>query len=164
MITREEIDDLYEWAKITEFPLYKLNNPAYYTDGKRVDYSWQKLVTHKNKTLIRKKNMTERVYQIHENSDILWSAIGVFYGGTVVNAHKDPDIFSEGYKRIQIPLKIPDKEKCYMVWEDGEKIFWEEGEPQVHYVMDHFHEGHNYSDEAMVFLMLDIRKSAEVKL
>jgi hypothetical protein len=51
-----------------------------------------------------------------------------------------------------------------MVWEDGKKIFWQEGEPQVHYIMDHFHEGYNYSDDAMIFLMLDIKKSTEVEL
>tara|TARA_B100000614_G_scaffold251108_1_gene262233 strand:+ start:423 stop:917 length:495 start_codon:yes stop_codon:yes gene_type:complete len=164
MISRQEIDDLYEWAKNTKFPLYKLNNPDHYTNGKRVDYSWQKLVNHKNKTVIRKKNMTERIYQIHENPDILWSAIGVFYGGTIVNSHKDPDIFSEPYKRIQIPIKIPCDKCCYMIWEDGTKTTWEVGEPQVHYVMDHFHEGYNYSDDAMIFLMLDIKKSTKVEL
>ena len=50
------------------------------------------------------------------------------------------------------------------LWEDGKKIFWQEGEPQVHYIMDHFHEGYNYSDDAMIFLMLDIKKSTEVEL
>ena len=165
MISRKEIDDLYEWAKNTEFPLYKLNNPSHYTNGRIVDYSWQKLINRRNKVLIRKKYMNERVYQIHENPEIIWSAIGVFYAGTKVNKHKDPPtLFCGEYKRLQIPLKIPDKEKCYMVWEDGEKIFWEEGKPQIHYVMDYFHEGHNYSDDAMTFLMLDIKKSTEVKL
>ena len=38
------------------------------------------------------------------------------------------------------------------------------GEPQVHYVMDLEHEGHNYSDKEMIFLMLDVRKSTEVEL
>ena len=81
MITRQEIDDLYEWAKITKFPLYKLNNPEHYSN-KRIDYSWNKLVNHKNKSTIRRKFMTVRIIQIHENPEILWSAIGVFYAGT----------------------------------------------------------------------------------
>ena len=55
-------------------------------------------------------------------------------------------------------------DKDGLFWEDGKKIFWQEGEPQVHYIMDHFHEGYNYSDDAMIFLMLDIKKSTEVKL
>ena len=106
--------------------------------------------------------MNEKIIKIHENHEILWSAIGVFYAGTKVEKHKDPDIFSEPYKRIQIPIKIPDEEKCYMIWEDGRKTHWKEGEPQLHYVMDLVHEGHNYSDEEMIFLMLDIKKSTEV--
>ena len=163
MITRNEIDELFEWASTTKFPLYKLNNKEYYAN-KRIDYSWNKLVDHKNKTTIRRKFMTDRVIEIHKNPDILWSAIGVFYGGTKVNKHKDPNIFSEPYKRIQIPIKIPDYDKCYMLWEDGRETHWREGEPQVHYVMDIAHEGYNNSNDEMVFLMLDIKKSTEVKL
>ena len=79
MITRNEIDELFEWASTTNFPLYKLNNKEYYAN-KRIDYSWNKLVDHKNKTTIRRKFMTYRVIEIHTNPDILWSAIGVFYG------------------------------------------------------------------------------------
>ena len=51
-----------------------------------------------------------------------------------------------------------------MIWEDGRKTHWKEGEPQLHYVMDLVHEGHNYSDEEMIFLMLDIKKSTEVMI
>ena len=104
MITRNEIDELFEWASTTKFPLYKLNNPEYYSN-KRIDYSWHKLVDHKNKSTIRRKFMTERIIEIHKNPDILWSAMGIFYAGTKVNKHKDPNIFSEPYKRIQIPIK-----------------------------------------------------------
>ena len=164
MISREEIDDLYEWAKNTKFPLYKLNNPDHYTNGKRVDYSWNKLINHNHKTVIRKKNMTEKIYQIHENPDILWSAIGVFYGGTVINSHKDPDIFSEPYKRIQIPLQIPDKEKCYMTWVNYDKIYWESGVTQVFPVMDYVHEGHNLSDKPMDFIFLDVKYDTKVEI
>ena len=108
--------------------------------------------------------MTDRIIQIHDNPEILWSAIGVFYAGTKINKHKDPNIFSEPYKRIQIPIKIPDRDKCYMIWEDGRKTHWEVGEPQIHQVMDIAHEGFNYSDEEIIFLMLDITKSTEVIL
>ena len=45
----------------------------------------------------------------------------------------------------------------------SEKLI-ERGEPQVHYVMDIAHEGYNNSDDEMIFLMLDIKKSTEVKL
>ena len=61
-------------------------------------------------------------------------------------------------------IKIPSSDKCYMLWEDGVKTTWEVGQPQVHYVMDKEHEGFNYSDEEMIFLMLDVKKSTEVIL
>ena len=51
-----------------------------------------------------------------------------------------------------------------MIWEDGRKTHWKVGEPQIHQVMDIAHEGFNYSDEEMIFLMLDIIKSTEVIL
>tara|TARA_B100001250_G_scaffold330506_1_gene295406 strand:+ start:1336 stop:1827 length:492 start_codon:yes stop_codon:yes gene_type:complete len=163
MITRSEIDELFEWASTTKFPLYKLNNPEHYSN-KRIDYSWNKLVDHKNKSTIRRKFMTESIIKIHQNPEILWSAIGVFYAGTKVSKHKDPDIFSCPYKRIQIPIKIPSVDKCYMIWEDGSKTIWEVGEPQVHNVMDIAHNGCNLSDEEMIFLFLDVKKTTEVKL
>ena len=52
----------------------------------------------------------------------------------------------------------------YMIWEDGTKTTWKVGEPQVHYVMDKEHEGFNYSDEEMIFLMLDVKKSTQVEV
>ena len=164
MISRQEIDDLYEWAKNTKFPLYKLNNPDHYTNGKRVDYSWNKLVNHNHKTVIRRKNMTEKIYQIHENPDILWSAIGVFYGGTIVNSHKDPDIFREPYKRIQIPLDIPEVGKCTMKWINGGEIIWEEGKPQVCNVMYNLHEASNLSEQDMSILFVDVKFDTVVEL
>ena len=163
MITRNEIDELFEWASTTKFPLYKLNNPEHYSN-KRIDYSWHKLVDHKNKSTIRRKFMTERIIEIHQNPEILWSAMCIFYAGTKVNKHKDPNIFSESYKRIQIPIKIPSADKCYMLWEDGTKTTWKVGEKQVNYVMDKEHEGFNYSDEEMIFLMLDVKKSTKFEV
>ena len=160
MITRQEIDELYEWAKITKFPLYKLNNPEHYSN-KRIDYSWNKLVDHKNKSTIRKKFMTERIIEIHQNHEILWSAIGVFYAGTKVNKHKDPNIFSEPYKRIQIPIKIPDRNHCFMIWDD-KKVTWKEGVAQTYPVMDVTHEGYNLSTEPMEFVMIDVKMNTQL--
>ena len=44
-----------------------------------------------------------------------------------------------------------------MIWR-GEKVFWEEGVPQLYDVMDEVHEGYNYSDDDMLFLFVDIFK------
>ena len=45
-----------------------------------------------------------------------------------------------------------------MIWK-GEKVTWEEGVPQIYDVMDHVHEGYNYSDDDMLFLFVDILKT-----
>jgi len=67
------------------------------------------------------------------------------------------------YKRIQIPLEIPDQEKCYMIWQ-GQKVFWQEGIPQIYEVMDYVHEGANLSDAPMKFLFLDVKKETVVDI
>ena len=51
-----------------------------------------------------------------------------------------------------------------MTWENGTVTHWVEGEPQVHNVMDIAHDGCNLSDEEMIFLFLDVKKSTNVIL
>jgi len=115
-------------------------------------------------SLIREKIIDdENICNILKNSEILFVGFTVFDAGIKLGPHKDPNIYSEPYNRIQIPLEIPDKELCYMIWE-GEKIHWTEGEPQVFEVMDVVHEGHNYSDKPMTFLFVDVKKDTIVEL
>ena len=52
----------------------------------------------------------------------------------------------------------------YMTWEDGRKIYWEEGVSQVWHVMDHLHSGNNESDKPAKFLFLDVTLDAEVEV
>ena len=63
---------------------------------------------------------------------------------------------AEGYKRIQIPLRIPDRNHCFMIW-DNKKILWKEGVSQVYPVMDVTHEGYNLSTKPMEFVMIDVK-------
>ena len=76
--------------------------------------------------------MNDNIKKIYENDDILFSNYVIFYAGTKLNPHKDPNILRHPYKRIQIPLHVP-KGECYMQWTNlkFEKIKWEEGVPQV---------------------------------
>lgn len=160
MITRSDLNILYNWAKKVDFPLKKAPTTGDYSN-KDIYISWLKGV---GKTVtIRKKLMTEDVYKIFQNEDILYATYSVFSAGTILKPHRDPNVYRDLYKRIQIPLSIPDKEKCYMTWM-GQKIYWEEGIPQVHYVMDHLHDGGNLSEYPMKFLMVDVKKNAEVEL
>lgn len=160
MITRVELQSLYEWAKQTEFPTKK----APTTDGycnKQVSHYWLKGVG--KSVMIRKKLMTEDIIKIHSNDDLLYSGYSSFDPGTILKPHRDPNIYREPYKRIQIPLEIPDKEKCYMIWK-GEKVFWKEGVSKVYEVMDYLHEGANLSDAPMKFLFIDVKKDCVVDI
>ena len=161
MITQQDLTDLYEWAKDTEFPVKTAPTIEGYSN-KSIDYYWIKSV--KKSTLIREKLMTHRVREIYENDDILFSNYAIFYAGTILKPHKDPNILREPYKRIQIPLTIPNQNDCYMEWVDVKdgRILWEEGVPQVCDVMNHIHEAFNKSDEPMEILFVDVKLDTEV--
>ena len=105
--------------------------------------------------------MSEEIYKILKDDDILYAVYSIFAGGTILRPHKDPDVYSARYKRIQIPLKVPDG--CYMLW-GKEKIIWKEGEPQCYPVMDYVHQASNPSDKSIEFLFLDIKMNTEVEL
>ena len=161
MITQQDLTDLYEWAKDTEFPVKTAPTIEGYSN-KSIDYYWIKSV--KKSTLIREKLMTDKVREIYQNDDILFSNYAIFYAGTILKPHKDPNILRYPYKRIQIPLTIPNENECYMEWvnlKDG-KMTWEEGVPQVCDVMNHTHEAFNKSDKPMEILFVDVKHDTEV--
>jgi aspartyl/asparaginyl beta-hydroxylase (cupin superfamily) len=160
MITTTDLSELYRWAKQNDFPLKKAPTTEGYTN-KDIFISWLKGVG-KNVN-IRKKLMTDEVYRIFQNDDILYATYSMFTEGTILKPHRDPNVYREPYKRIQIPLTIPDKEKCYMTWM-GKKIYWEEGVSQVFSVMDYIHDGANLSNYPMEFLMIDVKKDTVVEL
>ena len=161
MITNLDITDLFNWAKNTEFPVKTAPTIEGYSN-KSIDYYWIKSV--KKSTLIREKLMTDKVRKIYDNDDILFSNYAIFYAGTILKPHKDPNILRYPYKRIQIPLTIPNKNECYMQWVDVKdgKVTWEEGVPQVCDVMNHLHEAFNKSDKPMEILFVDVKHDTEV--
>ena len=110
--------------------------------------------------------MTDAVYNIMKNDEILYAVYSRFEGGTILKPHKDPDVYRDKYKRIQIPLIIPDNKKCYMEWTKikGGRMIWEKGKPQVCDVMHHIHHASNESDKPMEFLFLDVKIDTEVEL
>ena len=161
MITHLDLIELYNWAKDTEFPVKTAPTIEGYSN-KSIDYYWIKSV--KKSTLIREKLMTDKVLKIYDNDDILFSNYAIFYAGTILKPHKDPNILRYPYKRIQIPLTIPNKNECYMQWVDVKdgKVSWEEGVPQVCDVMNHLHEAFNKSDKPMEILFVDVKHDTEV--
>ena len=112
MITKKELQELYLWGKYTEFPSKKAPTIEGYSN-KDIDYYWIKSV--KKSTIIRTKFMTDSIEKIYQNDEILFSNYVIFYAGTILRPHKDPDILRHPYKRIQIPLSVPDGD-CYMRW------------------------------------------------
>ena len=167
-ITRKNLDDLYQWAKNANLPTRKAPTAEEYSNIP-IQYCWIKgesrsktgdsTVKYIRKKLINNKNIEE----IYNNSDIIFSMYASFESGTKLGPHRDPNIYREPYKRIQIPISIPNKEQCYMIWK-GEIVHWTEGEPKVFEVMDYIHEGYNYSDYPMIFLFVDVKKSVEIEI
>ena len=162
MLTKDNLHTLYEWGKKTKFPLKQAPTSYGYTN-KNVDYYWIKSV--KKSIIIRDKFMSDKVREIYENDEILFSNYLIFYEGTVVKPHRDPNILRYPYKRIQIPLYVP-KGDCYMKWTDfkNEKIKWKEGVSQVCDVCKHTHEAHNNTNESIEFLFVDVKQDTEVEM
>jgi hypothetical protein len=157
MIEKNELNILFEWAKNTELPL-RFGPTADGYSSVPIKFCWLK--KNRKNSIIRKSTIKDqKIEKILENDDILFSMFVVFDPGTELGPHKDPNIYKEPYKRIQIPIEIPDKDKCYMIW-NGEKVFWEEGVPQIYEVMDYIHEGYNLSDKPMKFLFIDIKRNS----
>ena len=158
MITTQDIKKIYDWSKETIFPLKKAPTSTNYSN-KDIYICGLKFV--RKNVNIKKNLMTKEIYDIIKDDDILYAVYSIFAGGTILRPHKDPDVYSARYKRIQIPLKVP--EDCYMLW-GKEKIIWKEGEPQCYPVMDYVHQASNPSDKSIEFLFLDVKMNTEVEL
>ena len=161
MITRKNLDKLYDWASDSYFPLKKAPTSTNYSN-KDIYICGLKFV--RKNVNIRKNLMDEEVYNILKDDDILYATYTIFQEGTVLTPHLDPNVYRDRYKRVQIPLRIPDKEKCYMTWVNYDKIYWESGVTQVFPVMDYVHEGHNLSNKPMDFIFLDVKYDTEVEI
>ena len=163
MIGKDEIQILYKWAKSVTFPVKKAPTIDGYSN-KVIDYYWIKSV--KKTTIIRDKLMTDEVREIYENENILFSNYTIFYPNTILKPHRDPDILRYPYKRIQIPLVVPDTKKCYMEWTDIKSgiSMWEEGNPQICDVMRYTHQAYNYSDKPLEILFVDVKHDMRVEL
>ena len=101
------------------------------------------------------------VADIFLKDDIIFATFSTFESGTILNPHRDPDVYPSRYKRIQIPIKIPDRNHCFMIWDD-KKVTWKEGVAQTYPVMDVTHEGYNLSTEPMEFVMIDVKMNTQL--
>ena len=158
MITKSNLKELYKWASSTEFPLKKAPTTVGYSN-KDIYICGLKYI--RKNVNIRKSKMTNTIYNIMKNDEILYAVYSRFEGGTILKPHKDPDVYSDRYKRVQIPLNVT--RDFYMMWKDR-KIYWENGVTKVFEVMDNIHQAFNNSDKTMEFLFLDVKISTKVEL
>ena len=114
-------------------------------------------------SLIEKLNSVE-ISDILKDEEILYTVYSIFQGGTILKPHRDPSLYQFPYKRIQIPIIIPEVGKCTMKWINGDKIIWEEGVPQVCNVMYDVHEASNLSNKDMIMLFIDVKTDTIVEL
>jgi len=158
MLTKDNLTELYKWASQSEFPLKKAPTTVGYSN-KEIYICGLKYI--RKNINIRKSLMTESVYNIMRNDEILYAVYSRFSGGTILKPHKDPDVYSDRYKRVQIPLDVT--KDFYMVWK-GKNIYWENGVTQVYHVMDNIHSAFNDSDKTMEFLFIDVKLDTVVEI
>ena len=174
MISKTDLKNLYEWAKDKDFPVRK--TPT--TSGLyKKPYGTNQIHSYCNKDIfsfplkfgrrkqtIRESLMPTNIANIFKNEDILYTVVSIFQAGTILKPHRDPHIYKFPYKRIQIPLEIPEVGKCTMSWIKGGTIVWEEGVPQVCNVMYDVHEASNLSNKDMIMLFIDVKTDTIVEL
>ena len=170
MISKTDLKNLYEWAKDKDFPLRKtITTRKPYGTNKIESYCNKEIYSYplkfgRRKVTIRESVMPQEIIDIFKDEDILYTVVSIFQSGTILKPHRDPHIYNFPYKRIQIPLHIPDVGKCTMRWIKGGTIVWEEGVPQVCNVMYDVHEASNLSDKDMFMMFLDVKMDTEVEL
>ena len=158
MLTKDNLKQLYKWASQSKFPLKKAPTTVGYSN-KDIYICGLKYI--RKNINIRKSLMTESVYNIMKNDEILYAVYSRFSGGTILKPHKDPDVYSDRYKRVQIPLDVT--KDFYMVWK-GKNVYWENGVTQVYHVMDNIHSAFNDSDKTMEFLFIDVKLDTVVEI
>jgi hypothetical protein len=170
MISKTDLKNLYEWAKDKDFPLRRtITTRKPYGTNKIESYCNKEIYSYplkfgRRKVTIRESVMPQEIIDIFKDEDILYTVVSIFQAGTILKPHRDPHIYNFPYKRIQIPLDIPEVGKCTMRWIKGGTIVWEEGVPQVCNVMYDVHEASNLSDKDMFMMFLDVKMDAEVEL
>ena len=173
MISKTDLKTIYEWAKHRDFPVRKTSVSGYY----KRSYGTDKIKTYSNKEIysfplkfgrkkpiIRESLIPTKIIDILKNEEILYTVYSIFQGGTILKPHRDPNLYQFPYKRIQIPIIIPEVGKCTMKWINGDKIIWEEGVPQVCNVMYDVHEASNLSNKDMIMMFIDVKTDTIVEL
>ena len=161
MITKQQLTKLYHWGKKTIFPLKKEGITSKYM-GYDVFISYAKYG--KKQKRYRKKLFDDDIYEIIKNDEIYGVAYMKYSPHIDAKPHKDFNLWGKDFLRIQIPLKIPQGNKCYIEFiETGERFYWQEEKVEI-FNVEKLHQGKNESDETMEFLYVDIKMDTKVEL
>ena len=164
MITKLDLQRLYEWASDTDFPLKKEGITSKYM-GYEILICYLKYG--KKRTLYLHKPISKSVFDIIVKPEILGVAYIKYPPKLKAKPHRDYNLHGKEFRRIQLPLKIPNNNKnreCYVEWVDTNKrVYWTEGKIEI-FNVEELHQGANDANESMEFLYVDIDPNTEVEL
>jgi len=161
MITKQDFQRLFEWASRTNFPLKKEGITSNYM-GYEILICYLKYG--KKKILYPNKSISESIFDIVIRPEIYSLTYIQYPPNLLAKPHQDYNPYGKKFKRIQLPIKIPKGNKCYIEWIDTkEKIYWQEGKVEI-FDVEKLHQGANDSDDFMEFLYVDVNPETVVEL
>ena len=161
MITKLDLQRLYELASNTNFPLKKEGITSNYM-GYEILICYLKYG--KRKIFYPHKSLSESIFDILVKPEIYSLTYIQYPPKLIAKPHRDYNPYGKKFKRIQLPMKISKENKCFIEWIDtNEKIYWEEGKVEI-FDVEKLHQGKNDSDETMEFIYVDVNPDTEVEV
>tara|TARA_R100000455_G_scaffold22860_1_gene11947 strand:+ start:31 stop:516 length:486 start_codon:yes stop_codon:yes gene_type:complete len=161
MITKLDLQRLYEWASNTNFPLRKEGITSNHM-GYEILICYLKYG--KKKIFYPHKSLSESIFDILVKPEIYSLTYIQYPPKLIAKPHRDYNPYGKKFKRIQLPMKISKENKCFIEWIDtNEKIYWEEGKVEI-FDVEKLHQGKNDSDETMEFIYVDVNPDTEVEV
>ena len=161
MITNSDLSLLQHWAKSTIFPMRREGISSKYL---KYEPSICYVKFGRKRKVYRDKLLNKKIKNIILNEKIFGVAYISYQPKLIAKPHKDFNLWDNDFRRVQIPLKIPKGNKCYMEWIDTkERVYWKEGKVEI-FNVENLHQGANESDEEMIFLYLDIDPNLEIQV
>ena len=161
MITKSHLQRLYQWSLETEFPLKKEGITSNYM-GYEILICYLK--DGKKRIFYPHKSLSESISDIIVKPEI-YSLTYIHYPPKLnAKPHRDYNPYNKKFKRIQLPIKIPDGNKCYIEWIDTEeRVYWQKGKVEI-FDVEKLHQGANESDQSMEFLYIDVKYDTLVEI
>ena len=161
MITKLDFQRLFKWVSETDFPLKKEGITSNYM-GYEILICYLKYG--KKKIFYPHKSLSEAINDIIIRPEIYSLTYIQYPPRLIAKPHRDYNPYGKKFKRIQLPIKIPKDNKCFIEWIDiKEKIYWQEGKVEV-FNVEELHQGRNDSDETMEFLYVDVNPDTKIEL